>query len=163
MKIRAGGQTGADRGALEAARDLGVHYGGWVPFNRKAEDGQVPLDFENMRETSVSGYGARTHLNVRYSDATLLITLMRGADMTKGSRLTQEICQLRGKPLLILSASWVLADAHGQAVDVVRWLRRVGPSPELNVAGTRESKCPGIQAATRRLVTRVLELWEEKE
>jgi hypothetical protein len=31
LKIVAGGQTGADRGGLLAAMDLGLDWGGWAP------------------------------------------------------------------------------------------------------------------------------------
>ncbi len=35
--IISGGQTGADRGALDAAIELGIKHGGWCPKGRKAE------------------------------------------------------------------------------------------------------------------------------
>lgn len=162
MMIISGGQTGADRGALEAAREKGVPYGGWVPFDRKAEDGAVPNDFENMRETDHGGYTTRTRRNVRDSDATLLIALMGAGGLTPGSRLTQRLCEELKKPLLILPASWVLASPEGQATDVVHWMGVVFKGRELNVAGTRESKCPGLQAATQRLILKVFELWDAR-
>jgi len=39
--VIAGGQTGADRGALDAAIERGVPHGGWYPRGRRAEDGVV--------------------------------------------------------------------------------------------------------------------------
>ena len=41
-KIVSGGQTGADRGGLDAAILLGVPHGGWCPKGRKSEDGVIP-------------------------------------------------------------------------------------------------------------------------
>jgi hypothetical protein len=41
-KIISGGQTGADRAALDAAIRLGIPHGGWVPKGRLAEDGRLP-------------------------------------------------------------------------------------------------------------------------
>ena len=38
-KIISGGQTGADREALETARDLGIETGGFVPKGWLTEDG----------------------------------------------------------------------------------------------------------------------------
>ena len=32
IKIVSGGQTGVDRGALQAAMDLGLDWGGWAPI-----------------------------------------------------------------------------------------------------------------------------------
>ena len=41
-RIISGGQTGADRGGLDAGRDLGLEIGGFCPAGRRAEDGRVP-------------------------------------------------------------------------------------------------------------------------
>src|SRR5207247_378339 len=42
LVIVSGGQTGADRGALDAALAAGVPCGGWCPRGRRAEDGAIP-------------------------------------------------------------------------------------------------------------------------
>lgn len=47
-KIISGGQTGVDRGALEAVLELGFPYGGLIPKGRVSEDGQVPLVFDKL-------------------------------------------------------------------------------------------------------------------
>ena len=47
-KIISGGQTGVDRGAIEAALELGFPYGGLIPKGRLAEDGAVPVKFDRM-------------------------------------------------------------------------------------------------------------------
>jgi Circularly permutated YpsA SLOG family len=39
--IVSGGQTGADRAALDRALAHGVECGGWCPKGRKAEDGPI--------------------------------------------------------------------------------------------------------------------------
>ncbi|MFB3114968.1 MAG: YpsA SLOG family protein, partial [Nitrospirales bacterium] len=38
-KLISGGQTGADRGGLDAAIHCDLPHGGWCPKGRKAEDG----------------------------------------------------------------------------------------------------------------------------
>jgi hypothetical protein len=40
-KIVSGGQTGADRAALDFAIKHKIPYGGWVPKGRLAEDGPI--------------------------------------------------------------------------------------------------------------------------
>jgi hypothetical protein len=40
-KIISGGQTGVDRGALDAALVAGFTCGGWCPADRGAEDGEI--------------------------------------------------------------------------------------------------------------------------
>ena len=42
LKIVSGGQTGVDRGALQAAMDLGLDWGGWAPKGWRSEDGTIP-------------------------------------------------------------------------------------------------------------------------
>ena len=37
VKIVSGGQTGVDQGALEAAVQLGLEFGGWAPYGWIAE------------------------------------------------------------------------------------------------------------------------------
>jgi hypothetical protein len=50
-KIISGGQTGADRAALDAAIECGVPHGGWIPKGRRTENGQLP-DHYILQETS---------------------------------------------------------------------------------------------------------------
>ena len=42
-KIISGGQTGADRAALDTAIKLGIPHGGWIPKGHKAEDGPLRI------------------------------------------------------------------------------------------------------------------------
>lgn len=72
-KIVSGGQTGVDRGALEAALELGFPYGGLIPKGRLAEDGIVPEKFDKMTVAVRKDYLFRTEYNVGHSDATLII------------------------------------------------------------------------------------------
>ena len=72
-KIVSGGQTGVDRAALDVALDLGLEAGGWVPRGRRAEDGVIAERYP-VRECESDAYAERTRLNVRDSDATLVLT-----------------------------------------------------------------------------------------
>ena len=63
VKIVSGGQTGVDRGALDAAIALGIPHGGWCPRGRLAEDGRIS-DRYNLRETESADYPVRTERNV---------------------------------------------------------------------------------------------------
>ena len=70
ITIVSGGQTGADRAALDWALAHGVECGGWCPKGRKAEDGPIDAKYP-LKETSSSSYLQRTEWNVRDSDATV--------------------------------------------------------------------------------------------
>jgi hypothetical protein len=151
LKIVSGGQTGADRAALHAARACGVPTGGWVPAGRLAEDGHIPADLLGLIETSTPQVEERTRLNVRDSDATLLVS---HGILTGGARLTLETARELGKPVFHLDASRVsLADAVPL---VLAWLLS-NDIRCLNVAGPRASEDPQVYEATFGLLSAVLE------
>lgn len=141
-----GGQTGVDRAALDVALALGLSCGGWCPRGRRAEDGAVP-DRYPLREARSSRYPERTRLNVRDSDATLVLT--RG-EASRGTELTRRLALAAARPCLVVR----LDDAA--ALDAARaWLAAQGPAV-LNVAGPRESEAPGIGAEAAAFLRRLL-------
>src|SRR5438094_9232052 len=73
LKIISGGQTGVDRGALDAALAFEVECGGWCPAGRLAEDGTIPKRYPLM-ELANAGYAERTARDVARSDGTLVIS-----------------------------------------------------------------------------------------
>ena len=156
--------SGVDRGAIEAALELGFPYGGLIPKGRLAEDGAVPEKFDRMEVAPRKDYLFRTEWNVTHSDATLIIArkvARAGAfheELTGGALRTENFAAVHAKPRLVLFEQNVEA--------VLAWLSRVaaqlqGEDLVLNVAGPRESKCPGIEQATcafiKRLIARVQE------
>jgi hypothetical protein len=58
-KIVSGGQTSADRAALDLAIDHGIPRGGWCPSGRRADDGSINLLYQ-PEETPSSDYVQRT-------------------------------------------------------------------------------------------------------
>lgn len=146
--IRSGGQTGVDRGALDAAMMLGFSVRGWCPSGRLAEDGRID-DKYPLIETQSDKYSIRTDWNVRDADATLIIS---AKPLEGGTLLTEQYAIKRGKPCFIYDIN------HAKSLDVVvDWLQS-GRFSELNVAGPRESKCPGIYQITFDLVTKILQM-----
>jgi hypothetical protein len=93
-KIVSGGQTGADRGGLDAAIQLGIPHGGWCPKGRKAEDGVIPAIYL-LVETDSADYRIRTEKNVVDSDATAVFT---SGELSGGSKLTADFAEMHGKP-----------------------------------------------------------------
>lgn len=73
QRIISGGQTGADRAALDTALEHNFPCGGWCPKGRRAEDGTIAPRYP-LKETDVYDYPVRTELNVKESDGTLVIT-----------------------------------------------------------------------------------------
>ena len=142
-KIVSGGQTGADRGALDWAIASGVPHGGWCPAGRRVEDGVIAKRY-GLTETPSRRYEQRTKWNVRDSDGTLIISLR--PQLEGGSKTTFELAQRAGKPCLHLHAGNASVSAIRAFVE--RHAIRV-----LNVAGPRESREPGIRKFVVGLLT----------
>lgn len=137
LTIISGGQTGADRAALDFAIAHGIPHGGWCPRGRRAEDGVLDARYQ-LRETGSKNYRQRTRRNVEDSDATLILNLGELAD---GSLYTLQCAQRADKPVRVVNLD---SDDLAAEVDRVRgWLDAHAISV-LNIAGPRESKRPGV-------------------
>ncbi|MFC1708014.1 putative molybdenum carrier protein [Planctomycetota bacterium] len=144
-KIISGGQTGVDRGGLDAAIGLGIPHGGFCPQGRLAEDGHIPARYE-LLETESSDYADRTERNVVAGDGTVLVS--QGA-LTGGSALTQRLAVRHEKPCLHLDLDVLTIEEAAERLSA--WCEEEGISV-LNVAGPRESGCPGICQTVTELV-----------
>lgn len=148
-KIVSGGQTGADRAALDAALHHGFPHGGWLPRGRKAEDGPVANRYK-LQEMVSSDYRKRTRQNVIDSDGTLIVS---HGELHGGSLLTRVEAERRGCPWLHLDMKR-LAEAEATAI-LRSWLveHSIGV---LNVAGPRASGDPDIYQKVYRIVSVLL-------
>jgi hypothetical protein len=146
-RIVSGGQTGVDRGALEAAIALGIEHGGWCPQDRMAEDGSVPSRYLVV-ELEGADYVRRTEQNIVDSDATLIFS---EGSLFGGTRLTQKVAVRLGKPYFVQPLGRKFSPER-----VKRWLAEIKPHT-LNVAGPRESKNPGIQQRSFEALMKILE------
>ncbi|HEY5432045.1 MAG TPA: putative molybdenum carrier protein [Coriobacteriia bacterium] len=154
--IRSGGQSGVDRAALDCAIALGLRYEGWCPAGGWAEDYPVPPglfdDYPFLTETPSSDPDQRTEWNVRDSDATLVLACGETAGLSPGTLLTASVAERSGKPCLEMS---VFDDPRSRGL--AGFLAFSGGRPiVLNVAGPRESECPGAYAAARAFLMAAL-------
>jgi hypothetical protein len=132
-KIISGGQTGADRGGLEAARKSGLQTGGTAPRGYRTEEGD---------DLSLKDFG-RTRQNVLDADATLIFATQPDS---AGTRLTLRLATQLNRPYRVIDPR-----SHRAANDVVEFLLAVRPRV-LNVAGNRESVSPGLTDVTVRIL-----------
>ena len=146
--IVSGGQTGADRAALDFAIKNGYTHGGWAPRGREAEDGLIPPKYQ-LTELVDGGYRQRTRRNVEDSDATLIVNL---GELEGGSLATQVFAQKRGKLHLLVTLDAGVTDQI--VATALAWLRENGIAT-LNVAGPRESKRSGIYDQTVSLLVAI--------
>ena len=155
-KIVSGGQTGADRGGLEAAIYCDVSHGGWCPKGRKAEDGIIPAKYQ-LQEMSSVDYTKRTQANVVDSDATLIFSYGK---LTGGSLSTWKFAEKHNKPCIHIAINEY---SRKDTVNfILRWFEGdiALPTPPvncvLNIAGNRESKAYGIQDLVMAIMIDVL-------
>jgi hypothetical protein len=132
LRIVSGGQTGVDRGALDAALESNEQCGGWCPEGRKAEDGVIPVHYP-LQELKGGGYRQRTRKNVQDSDGTVIIYF---GELSGGTEQTLRFCLDAHKPYLLLDAYEV--DPVRASVRIHEFVGGL-PGDTVNVAGPRAS------------------------
>jgi Circularly permutated YpsA SLOG family len=148
ITIVSGGQTGVDRGALDAALELGCRCGGWCPEGRTSEDGGIP-DRYPLTELAGGGYAERTRRNVEDSDGTLILC----ADTPSGgTMLTLQLCQELARPVCVIDAETATVDQAGRQARAFVSARGI---ERLNVAGPRASEWLEGYAYAREAVRRL--------
>jgi hypothetical protein len=152
-RVVSGGQSGVDLAALDAAKELGIATGGWLPRGMLTEDGPRPeyAELYGMLEMETKSYPDRTKANVRDSDATLIV--VRTKPLTGGTKLTRDTAGNFGK--LWLAVDIDHPEAKGWTKTVRDWID-FNKILTLNVAGPRESKLPGIYADAKAFLLEVL-------
>lgn len=145
QKIISGGQTGADRAALDFAMAHGIPHGGWCPRGRLAEDGPIAARYQ-LSETPDSDSSQRTEWNVRDSDGTVIFSV--APTLAGGSRQTAELAQRHQKPCLHLSR-----ERDGEAVaEKLRDFLARHEIRTLNAAGPRQSQEPEVAGFIREVL-----------
>jgi hypothetical protein len=148
-KIVSGGQTGADRAALDFAIEHGITHGGWCPAGRFAEDGKIPAKYK-LRQTPLPEYPQRTRWNVRDSDGTVIFTIRK--TLVGGSLLTWHFAEICRKPCLHISER---ADGKTAAKKLRAFIAK-HKIKVLNVAGPRASTEPRVAAFSKMVLEAAL-------
>lgn len=142
MKIISGGQTGADRAGLIAAKFWGLDTGGWMPLGFKALDGFHPefaKEF-NIRQTGDTRYTRRTEMNVYHSDVTIRFATNW---KSRGELFTLRCIAKFHKPYHDFTPN--VTDLSPEELAIYLRLRKI---KVVNVAGNSEQTSPGIQLWT---------------
>jgi hypothetical protein len=149
IKLISGGQTGADRAALDVALKLKIPAGGWCPADRRAEDGTIS-DSYPLKPLANAGYRQRTRWNVADSDGTVIIAFGK---LTGGSAETARCAKQLKKPCLVIDAGKI--DTTEAAIFLAVFILRHRVHT-LNVAGPRASKQRGIYAYVTEVLVKLL-------
>jgi len=155
-KIVSGGQTGADRAALDFAIKHNVSYGGWIPKGRKTEYGRLP-DHYQLQEMPTPDYSKRTEQNVLDSDGTLIVS---HGHLTGGPDLTEYLAEKHEKPYVHIDLNNLTIEEA--SIIINKWIQR-HKIAILNVAGPRDSKDPMIYQATMDLLKAAFPLNEANQ
>ncbi len=142
------GQTGVDRAALDVALELGIPCGGWCPKGRRAEDGALDARYP-LEDTPIENYAQRTEWNVRDSDGTLILS--RGRPI-QGTALTAEFAVQHNRPCLVVDLT-----RNPRPETIRNWIKETDIRA-LNVAGPRDSRCPGIYQEAAVLLKKVFDI-----
>jgi hypothetical protein len=149
-KIISGGQTGVDRGALDAALEKGFPCGGWCPPGRLAEDGPIDRAYP-MSEMDHGSYGERTRRNVIDSDGTLIIHF---GPLEGGTKTTLQYCIQLKKPHALIDA---LEASETHAAGLASRFVESNAVETLNVAGPRQSKITDAYVYAYKVIRLVLD------
>jgi len=152
-KVVSGGETGADRAAVDFAISHDLAYGGWVPRGGWAEDLRDPPGllalYDHFIPTQSADPGVRTTLNVRDSTATVVFTPPIAA--SPGVTQTLQMANVLKRPFIVIDPSSVGADASLHV-----FFEGLEAEATLNVAGPRESEVPSLYRAVTDLLNRNL-------
>ena len=147
LKIVSGGQTGADRAALDWAIAHQIPHGGWCPKGRLAEDNIIPSRY-NLTETPSSEYSERTQWNVRDSDGTVVFSISE--EIFAGTLLTVELAEKYEKPYIHIHRKLT----YGNIINQFQLFLLKFEIVNLNVAGSRASDEPEVYQFVREILDR---------
>jgi len=148
-KIISGGQTGADRAALDVAIKLKIEHGGWIPKGRLTENGPLNTRYQ-LQEMETAIYNKRTEQNVIDSDGTLILS---HGMLTGGSEVTREMAIKHNRQWLHIDLNTTIAFQAAQ--NIKSWIKEHGLDI-LNVAGPRASKDAKIYQAVMDILETAL-------
>lgn len=149
-KIISGGQTGVDRGALDACLQANFSCGGWCPAGRKAEDGEIPPQYP-LKETWSFSYDERTRKNIQDSDATLIIY---HGELIGGSLLTCNYAKEIRKPVFLFQVSPFFID---EPLEQLLHFLEINQVKILNIAGPRASQWPKAHESSFLITSKLID------
>ena len=165
VTLRSGGQSGADRGAMDAARECGVPVAGWCPAGGWAEDYPDPpgvrVLYPQMVETPSRDVIQRTEWNIRDSSCCIVMNT-REAGVSPGTDAGFSFYQKYGIPSLEIVIDDP-AEYEAQFQHACEWLEELDDDEiVLGFGGPRASEYTGIYDIAHRFVKDLLVVFADK-
>lgn len=159
VEVRSGGQSGADRGAMDAGTRCGVRVAGWCPAGGWAEDFPTPPGvlalYPQMLETPSSDVIQRTEWNIRDSSCCICFnTHERGT--SHGTDAGYVFYEKYGVPNfdIVLDGPEPLDTQIHAAID---WLESLDDDEiRVSIGGPRASEYSGIYDIVFNAVTTIV-------
>ena len=151
LLIMSGGQTGVDRAALDFALENNINCGGWCPKGRIAEDGVIDIKYP-LIETEIADPALRTYRNVKNSDGTIIFVKNK---LDEGTGFAIDVAEQLNKPVYVVHLNMNIED---QEKGVFDWFLD-NKIKKLNIAGAKESSCPGIYKETKEFLNKFLTMF----
>ena len=150
MRFVSGGQTGIDRGMLDACLEKGFACGGWCPEGRLAEDGPIDEKYP-LKVLSGAGYPERTRENVIDSDVTLVFF---NGELSGGTKKSKTLARRLGKPYLMLDFGEI--DLETAVDHTYSSIKELGLQ-KINFSGPRASNWPEAHELSYEFTLRLIE------
>ena len=154
FKIISGGQTGADKGGLIAAKKANIKTGGIAPKGFMTEAGKDPsLKSEyGLRENYSDDLKERTLSNLRGAHCTIVFATKPGS---RGTKFTIDSLNSEKRMHIVLSP--FEADAAEKVREFLDLVYERYKNPLIvNIAGNRESRSKGIEEKVMDLLSKCL-------
>ena len=154
-RIRTGGQSGADRAAMDFAREWNIPLCGWCPKNGWAEDYPDPpgvrRDYPELKETPSEDTAERTKWNIRDCDAILTI-IPENSKHSQGTEVGIQEGRLLGKPMYTAAGT-------EDVPEIIRWIESLPEGTELCIGGPRASECSEAYNVTKAVLESIAEVF----
>ena len=151
FKIISGGQTGADKGGLIAAKKANIKTGGIAPKGFMTEAGKDPsLKSEyGLRENFSDDLKERTLSNLRGAHCTIVFATKPGS---RGTKFTIDSLNSEKRMHIVLSP--FEADAAEKVREFLDLVYERYKNPLIvNIAGNRESRSKGIEDKVKEIMS----------
>jgi hypothetical protein len=150
FKIISGGQTGADKGGLIAAKKANIKTGGIAPKGFMTEAGKDPIlkSEYGLRENFSDDLKERTLSNLRGAHCTIVFATKPGS---RGTKFTIDSLKREKRMYIVLSP--FEADASEKVKDFLNLVYERYENPLIiNIAGNRESRSKGIEEEVIKVI-----------